>query len=357
MSASPAEWPQRFDEAHQAIAEFFGVSRPEQILLTPGCTSALAVGIGDALIASGKRVLTSRWEHHALHRPLLKLASTGVQVEYIPPKGSEPAQGHVSPIDLDWLEQALSKHDVGLVAITAACNVTGELLPYEDVIRLAHQYGSMVLVDAAQIVGWRKLDLPRLGADMVAFGGHKALQAPWGIGGLYLSDRVQMDCISATCELPVAGKSDDNRRPRPGYCDVGSVDQCALSGLHAAIRMLRQLNMEAYLADARRQIQRIRGTLEGIDHLRVFGPAEPDQGMPSLALAVSGFSSSEVSSRFRRHSLVVGSGIHCAPLAHQTLGTRASGLVRLSVGLAQPDEEIDEAIDRLRSALNEEFWC
>jgi selenocysteine lyase/cysteine desulfurase len=119
--------------------------------------------------------------------------------------------------------------------------------------------------------------------------------------------------------------------------------------------MLCQQNMEAYLADARRQIQRIRGTLEPIDYLRPFGPAELDQGMPSLALAVSGLSSSEVSSRFRRHALFVGSGIHCAPLAHQTLGTQASGLVRLSVGLAQPDEEIDEAIDRLRSALNEEF--
>jgi len=271
----------------------------------PGCTSALAVGIDDALIASDKRVLTSQWEHHALHRPLLRLASTGVRVEYIPPRRSEPTHGHVSPIDLDWLEQALSKHDVGLVAITAACNVTGELLPYEDVIRIAHQYGSMVLIDAAQIVGWRKLDLPRLGADMVAFGGHKGLQAPWGIGGLYLSDRVQMECTSATCELPVAGKSDANRSPRPGYCDVGSVDQFALAGLHAAIRMLRQQNMEAYLTDARRQIQRIRATLERIDRLCLFGPVEPDQGMPSL-LAVSGFSSSEVASRLRRHSLFVG---------------------------------------------------
>ena len=119
--------------------------------------------------------------------------------------------------------------------------------------------------------------------------------------------------------------------------------------------MLRQQNMEAYLADARRQIQRIRGTLQRIDGLRIFGPAEPDQGMPSLALAVSGFSSGEVASRLRRYGLVVGSGMHCAPLAHQTLGTQASGLVRLSVGLGQRDEEIDEAIERLRSALDEEF--
>ena len=239
MTAPPAQWPQRFDEAHQAIAEFFGVSRREQILLTPGCTSALAVGIGDAFIANGQRVLTSRWEHHALHRPLLKLASTGVRVEHIPPGRNRLMHGHVSPIDLDWLEQTLAEHDVGFVAITAACNVTGELLPYEDVIGIAHRYGAMVLIDAAQIVGWQKLDFPRLGADMVAFGGHKGLQAPWGIGGLYLSDRAQMECTSASCELPVAVKSDGKGATHPGYCDVGSVDQFALAGLHDAIDRLR----------------------------------------------------------------------------------------------------------------------
>ena len=125
--------------------------------------------------------------------------------------------------------------DVGLVAITAACNVTGELMPYDEVIRMAHRYGSMVLVDAAQIVGWQDLDLPRLSANVVAFGGHKGLQAPWGIGGLYLSDRAGMECTSAQCDLPSAGESKGIVTQRPGYCDVGSVDQYALAGLHAAV--------------------------------------------------------------------------------------------------------------------------
>ena len=162
-----------------------------------------------------------------------------------------------------------------------------------------------------------------------------------------------MECSSAACELPVAGKTEGHQPRRPNYCDVGSVDQFALAGLHAAIRMLRQHNMEANLACAHKQIQRMRGTLERIERLRIFGA--PDDGMPSLAVAISGFSSGEVASQLRRHRLVVGSGIHCAPLAHETLGTLDLGLVRLSVGVGQPDEEIDEAMDRLRLALNEEF--
>ena len=177
MSVAPVGWAQRFDDAHQAIAEFFGVRRCEELLLTPGCTSSLAVGIGDALIPSGKRVLTSRWEHHALHRPLLKRTLGDVRVDYIPPSKTAFPAGQACSIDLNWLERALAEQDVGLIAITAVCNVTGERLPYEDVIRMAQKCGVMVLIDAAQLVGWD-------GTRSIAIGRrHGRLWGPQGIAG------------------------------------------------------------------------------------------------------------------------------------------------------------------------------
>ena len=77
MAGSASAWGERFEQAHRSIAEFFGISDPEQLLLTPGCTSSLAVGIGDMDLAGRSRVLTSVWEHHAMHRPLLKLQPNG----------------------------------------------------------------------------------------------------------------------------------------------------------------------------------------------------------------------------------------------------------------------------------------
>lgn len=348
--ASPSSWPNRFEDAHQTIADFFGVNCREQILLTPGCTSALAVAIGDARIPPGKRVLTSRWEHHALHRPLLKRAGGNVSVEYIPSGQLNSTSGLTDLIDLQWLENALSDQDVGLVAITAACNVTGELLPVKEVIQLAHQHGVQVLIDAAQLVGWHKLNLPELGADMVAFGGHKGLQGPWGIGGLYMSEQVQMECGSAQCELPVSG-STQSAGIRPGYCDVGSVDQFALAGLHAAIKMLNQQNLPGHLDRARQQIQRIGEALKDREGLQLFGGNT--NSMPSIAFTVSGLASSKIASLLGKNGLVVASGLQCSPLAHDTLGTMDSGVVRLSVGLGQPDEEIDEAIERISQAFSQ----
>ena len=105
-------------------------------------------------------------------------------------------------MDLVALEQSLAARDVGLVAVTAACNVTGELLPIEQIIELSHRYDAMALIDAAQIVGWVDLNFDELGADMVAFGGHKGLQAPWGIGGLYVARSAKLKCATAQCAIP-----------------------------------------------------------------------------------------------------------------------------------------------------------
>lgn len=350
MSAPPRQWARRFEEAHTAVAEYFGVKQPEQILLTPGCTSSLSVAMSDAFLEPGKRILTSCWEHHALHRPLLKLAAQGIRVDYIPPD-SDPKSAQVrNLLDLNWLENELAQADVGWVALTAACNVTGQLLPIRKVIELAHQYGARVMVDAAQVVGWFALDLPGLGADLVAFGGHKGLQAPWGIGGLYVSEQARMECVSAQCEVA----SHDGRTPsiRPGYCDVGSVDQVALAGLHAAVRWLSGLDITAQLAQARKQVQRIKESLRPIDAIKVLGGGEQD--LPTVAFQVAGLSSAQVASHLAQMGLIVGSGLQCSPLTHEALGTAEAGMVRVSVGLMQSDVEIADAVSRFKDVFGED---
>ena len=112
--------------------------------------------------------------------------------------------------------------------------------------------------------------------------------------------------------------------------------------------------MVSNLASARQQIQRIRQLLEPVKRIQTFGC--PENGMPTIAMGVSGLSSAEVASHLARQRIVVGSGVHCAPLAHEALGTLESGLVRLSVGVGQSDQEVDEAIDRMQSVFNDESF-
>jgi cysteine desulfurase / selenocysteine lyase len=335
MAGSPRQWGEHFEQAHRATAAFFGIGDTEQLLLTPGCTSSLAVAVGDIDLGGRKRVLTSVWEHHAMHRPLLKLIDSGITLEYLPPSDD-------SPLDLNQVEDQLSKGDVGLVAITASCNVTGDLLPFEEVIELAHRHGAQVLLDAAQIVGWLDLDFAALGADFVAFGGHKGLQGPWGIGGLYLAEDARVNCSGATCELPHS-----RQKLRPGYCDVGSVDQVALAGLHAAVEWLNEVDRPVHLEPARELISRIEAQLQDAG-ARCYGIYEASQRMPTLAFSVDGQSSARMAASLRALGITVGSGLQCSPLAHQALGTEHEGLLRISVGMGQNLHDIRAAIEVIR---------
>ncbi len=344
MQANPLDWPERFAKAHAALCRFFRVVDSDQLLLTPGCTSSLSTAITSVDLPAGSRVLTSQWEHHAVHGPLQKLTETGIAVDSV-------GAGRDSPIDLIALEQFLAAKDVSLVAITAACNVTGDLLPIEQIIELSHRYGAMVLVDAAQIVGWIDLDLDTLGADMVAFGGHKGLQAPWGIGGLYIASTAKMKCATAQCAIPDRNADTATQRwgSRPGYCDVGSVDQFSLAGLEAALGRLGDTPRSDDLEVARKQISQFRETLCGNSRVTIFGLSENDRRLPTIAFAIDGEDSGQSAKRLRQHGLIVGSGLQCSPISHEALGTAETGVVRISTGVRQSEKEITIANERLKA--------
>ncbi|MFG0331783.1 MAG: aminotransferase class V-fold PLP-dependent enzyme [Maioricimonas sp. JB049] len=331
ISRAPVDWAEPFEQAHRAIARFFHIDDPSRLLLTPGGTSALAIAVADLPWQPGDRVLTSRYEHHALHRPLGKLQDLGVRVQAIP-------RGDKGPLDLDLLEQALQQGGVRLVAMTAASNVTGDLFPVEQIVTLAHQYDALVLVDAAQTAGWWDLDVPALEADLFAWTGHKGLQGPWGIGGLYVAPHVTMNSPAAACELPR-----DSGPPvcstMPGYCDTGSVDRIALAGLAAAVDWLGQAEQSDRLDRARRQAERLRQVALQ-SGATTYGQADPSRRLPTVALTSARHSPTELARLLADRGVIASGGLQCAPQAHQTLGTAPDGVLRLSVGLSTTEDEI-----------------
>ncbi len=330
LEAPVDAWAETFARHRERVADAFAISDPERLLLTPGCTSALQVAVSDHPWAAGDKLVTSGWEHHALLRPALELRRQGVEHLIVGP-GRDGAL-----VDLLRLEEILRGGRVRLVAMCAATNVTGALLPIAEVIRLAHDYGAYVLIDAAQTAGWLDIDVGKLGADLLAFAGHKGPQAPWGIGGLYVAKRVAM------------------RSPRlaeaatmVGYCDTGSVDRLALAGLVAGLGWLAAPAQRDRLERARAVIARIRELAASSPVIRAHGPAAASARMPTLALTWAGQRTSDVAARLRLQGVHVSGGHQCAPLAHTSLGTHGDGVVRISAG---PETTMDEA-DRAGEAL------
>jgi len=330
LEAPVDAWAETFARHHRRVADAFAIADAERLLLTPGCTSALQVGVRDHPWVAGDRLVTSGWEHHALLRPALELREQGVEHVIVGPGQS----GEL--VDLGRLEEVLRAGRVRLVAMCAATNVTGALLPIAEVIRLAHTYGALVLVDAAQTAGWFDIDVEALDVDLLAFAGHKGPQAPWGVGGLYVAERVVMR--SSRLGQPAA---------MAGYCDTGSVDRLALAGLVAGLEWLAAPARRDRLAQARAVIARIAEVAASSSQIRAHGPAAASARTPTLALTWAQRSTAEVACALRQRGMIVSGGHQCAPLAHASLGTQGDGVVRVSVG---PEATMEQA-ERVGSAL------
>ena len=343
MTAPPEEWAGRIADEHAEVAAAFGITDPSRLLLTPGCSSALAVAISDHEWASGDRIVVSGLEHHGLFGPVQRLAARGVEAVVAPRTAS-------ASIALEAVEDELRRGGVRLVAATAACNVTGELLPVAELVALAHRYDALCLIDAAQVAGWSPLDVAVLGADLLAFAGHKGPHAPSGIGGLYVAPGVSMNAPNAACEIPVVGTGQPCA-PMPGYCDVGSIDRPALAGLRAGLRWVFDSQRIHRLRHARELIARLADGLRSLPGVKLHGPPEPERRMATLALTIGGRTPGGIAAALSARGVIVSAGHQCAPLAHQTLGTAPDGVVRLSAGPANTEDDIDRTVEAMRTIL------
>lgn len=339
LLADPTEHATIFAKAHAAIARGLGLAFPERLLLTSSCTHALTVAIGDLPWQTGDVVLTSSLEHHALARPVRKLVlERGVVHERAP-----YAPGR--PFDLEFAERVLRGGRVRLVAVTGASNVTGELLPLREIGELAHRHGALFLLDAAQIAGtWREAPGDH-GADLVVFAGHKGLQGPLGIGGLWAAPHVQFNCPAAVCEI---GRDDAGRTiaPFPGFCDVGSVNLPAAAGLAAGIEWLHSLSA----TDRDRPLRlarRLRTAIVDRPRCRVLSGDGGHTG--ATALQIHGLPLERTEAHFAAHGIVVRAGSHCAPMALEALGIPA-GCLRISFGVTNRDDDVDTVLTAIDTA-------
>ncbi|MCR9198976.1 MAG: aminotransferase class V-fold PLP-dependent enzyme [Planctomycetaceae bacterium] len=337
----PHEWAAAFDRCTENTAEFFQVPK-DRLLITSGGTAALTLAMDELPWAAGDRILSTQFEHHAVSRHLVKLSQRGVTVDTV-------ASTEESLVDLADLEGRLQTNPVKLVAMTTACNVTGRLLPTERVIKLAHEHGALVLLDASQTVGWTETNLTKMGADLVAFAGHKALHAPWGVGGLYVAPHVNLQCPSAACSITAGGGFQASASGMPGYCDAGSVNMTALAGLSAACDWLRGEASTDRLQKGQAMAVALMNQLRECPDVYVYHAGPAHTRVPTVAFRSERHSAEQLQTLFTQHRITASIGYQCAPWAHEALGTADTGVARVSFGSDTPAT----AIDRLLEVLNE----
>lgn len=337
LKDSPEDWSQTVDQCLADVVDFFGIPSSDRFLFTTGCTSALAIALSDFAWKPGDRLLISHMEHHALSRWFYKLQMERQVEGLIIPRDQN------GPIDLDYLEKEL-KTGARMVAISMASNVTGELLPYEDIIKLSHQYGALCLLDGAQVAGLFPIAIASLQPDIFVFAGHKGPMAPKGIGGLYLAETVQMNCPSASCEVSQEGLISNF----PTYCDAGSINMIPLAGLQSGLKWLKKQGWPTLTAHRTKLVSQLRNGLEQLPGFEILGHNNMERVTGAVAVKHAHRSIADLEQWLRdKHDIRAVVGFQCAPLAHEALGTTSEGCLRLSVGPMNKEQEIDQLLDAM----------
>lgn len=334
-------------EARLSLAELFNVPRAEQIIFTPSVTYALNLLL-KGILQPGDHALISSMEHNAVVRPLSRLnRERGVLVEML----ACNQDGTLDPLQV---KKAL-RRDTRLVVLTHASNVTGTLLPVYEVGELLAGSDVFYAIDAAQTAGSEQIDFQELRCDYLAFTGHKGLLGPPGIGGLCLSERAT-EQTAPLIEGGTGSRSEEEEQPPflPDKFESGTQNVPGVAGLAAGVRLINAAGPKEL---GRRKRELTAGLLDGLATLpgvTVYGTRCPEKMTATVSLNIDGFDSGDLSFMLEQcFSIMTRSGLHCAPLAHRTIGTFPKGTLRFSFGFGNTLADVHHILAALREIMRE----
>lgn len=324
------------EQCRDALAGVMGVKEPEKISFASNATSGInAILFG--LLSKETVIRVSPMEHNAVMRPLWHLHKTkGIRISILP----SLADGS---IDMDALNR-LSAGNGELFIINHQSNVNGVIQPIPQISQLAFSRGWKIMLDTAQSLGEVPIDAFEWDTDFIAFTGHKGLLGPTGTGGFYCKDT---DALQPTLFGGTGSFSDSYDMPveLPDRFQAGTPNMVGIVGLLAALQNKpASCHSKADLLDCLSAI----GKLPGI-HL--YGAIHPEQQGELFSITHESLTPAELSQRlYDRHGIETRSGLHCAPLAHRTLGTFPAGTVRIALSPYHTPQDLDNLIKAIADA-------
>jgi len=327
-------------EARELIAELFSAHRAKNVVFTANVTQSINLALR-GLLEPGDRVLTSSMEHNAVMRPLAAFEKAGVKIDYFKCNSDGEA-------DLDNVETLLSTKPKVLV-VNHASNVCGTIMPLTELGKLCKRYGVLLVVDAAQTAGIVDINMERDGIDALCFTGHKGLLATQGIGGCVFGDEAAKQ-IKPWIYGGTGSFSDSSEMPAllPDKFEAGTLNLPGIAALNASVKYLKKIGV-ANIFNAEKQLQDyFESGLKDIKAVRAVGAGSANR---CAVTSLDFLTTDNAHAAYRldsEHGIMTRSGLHCAPLAHKTLGTFPRGTVRISFGHTNTEAEINVLLNALR---------
>ncbi len=333
-------------KARKTAAEFFGAESEENVCFTLNCTSAMNIVL-KGILKSGDHVVVSEMEHNAVMRPIEKMKASGITC----------TAAKVYPFDDDKtiasFREAINAK-TRMIVCTQASNVWGIRVPVERLSALAHEYGLLMAVDAAQSAGLIPIDLKKSRIDYLCVAGHKGLYGPMGTGILIVNCPEVPDTL---IEGGTGSNSVSFLQPAelPDKLESGTPNLYGIAGLRAGIEFVRRNKPENIAEHEFTLIKRLYRELKKTEGIRLYLP-EPEEGyfVPILSFNIEGADSETTAQRLNRYGIAVRAGLHCCPAAHRMMGSEETGTVRVSPSVFTRASDIDRLVSVLKQIMRED---
>ncbi len=342
------ETTRRYEASREQIRAFIGAEKSSEVIFTSGSTASInlvAFSFGEAFLKAGDNLVISEMEHHANIVPWQMAAlRKGAEVRVIPFDDHGRLQTELLPGLIDKRTR--------IVAVTQCSNVLGSCPDLSEIIRTAHAHNVPVLVDGCQGIVHGRVDVQQLDCDFYLFSGHK-LYGPTGIGVLYGKEK-WLDRMP-----PYMGGGymiDTVRLPQgttyqvpPFKFEAGTTPYIEAIALGTAIDYLQGFDWDEIHRHEQALLRRItEGLINNIDGATIYGTT-PGKA-PIVSFSVEGVHPADIAQIIDKLGVAIRSGTHCAEPALAHYGITASA--RLSIGLYNTAQEIDQAIAAIQRAVH-----
>ena len=333
------------EDTREVIVRLFGIRDSRRFIFAFNATDAINMGI-KGMLKQGDHAITTYLEHNAVSRSLHGLEKKGIITVT---KVKNSSDGFIDPEDIKNAILPRTK----LIVVTHVPNVLGTIQPIQEIGKIAREHDAIFMVDAAQTAGVCEIDVHASCVDMLAFTGHKGTLGPTGTGGLYVGNRV---ILAPWREGGTGFEPASLSQPEelPFKLESGTPNIVGIAGLRAGAEYVLSKGTQAIRTHEQKLIEKLIGALKGDTRFVLYGSTDIARKVGILSMNIKGFKSAEVGAILdQSFDIAVRPGLHCAPFAHQSMGTFPDGTVRISPGIFNTDGDIDQLIIALKKIADE----
>jgi cysteine desulfurase / selenocysteine lyase len=328
------------DGTRKMLTSLFHGTAPNRLCFSHNSTDALNL-IVFGMLKPGDHAITTTVEHNSVLRPLFHLSRDGVDVDYVP----FGAAGFVDPDDI----RRKFRPNTRLVIVNHASNVIGTVQPIREIGRYCRDAGIPFAIDASQSAGKIPIDMEKQFVDVVAFTGHKSLLGPTGTGGLYVREGIDIQFTRAG-GTGVRSAVRTHLEEYPFRLEYGTLNTVGIAGLYAALQWIQSQGPDAIHEHEMELTRMLRDGLAKIPGVVLYCQDDLNDHIAVLAFNVEGMDAADVGTMLDvDHNIACRTGLHCAPLVHEQLGTaKIRGSVRFGIGPFNTESHIKTAVEAVQ---------